>query len=426
MRPAINKALFVIVALILSGALWRTLSSGGGNVLDGDPRTETALAAIYLMVGVLAAIRLRETLKSLWRNPALAALLLLACISPLWAESPDVVLRRAVALVGTSLFGITLATRYSFEEQLRIYRWALRLGATATIALLVVSPGRALSAADGGGGIRGVFPHKNILGTAMAMGFLVDWYLREAQGWKKTLRLVSLCIYTVLLAASDSMAAIVTVIAAMIAVWAFQVLCRRHGVPALALSLFLAVGVGAVTVAGIAPGDFISLLGRSSDLTGRTELWSAVSDAIHERPWLGYGFSGFWKGASSLSENVQLRIGWSPTYSHNGYLEIALSLGLVGLFFAVCMLATGFRRAWRQAGESDSSLDGWPLAFLLFVVIHNLAECSIAWQNCLEWSVCVAAVIRCDQRFSPALVDDREEAEEPLEESLSSVEAEYV
>src|SRR5690348_560808 len=136
MRLAINKALFVIVAMILSGALWRTLSSGGGNGLDGDPRTEAALAVIYLMVGAFAVIRLRDTLEALWRNPGLTALLLLACISFLWAESPDVVFRRAIALVGTSLFGITLATRYSFEEQLRIYRWALRVGAAATIALL--------------------------------------------------------------------------------------------------------------------------------------------------------------------------------------------------------------------------------------------------------------------------------------------------
>lgn len=427
-RDVIEKGIFALAALILSGALWRLFSSAGQSQssTDGDPRTQILLAIVYVVVGILASLRLRDIVQSLSRNPALTCLLLLACVSPLWAESPDLVFRRALGLVGASLFGVVLAAYYPFEEQLEILRWAFRLGATATLLLFIASPGRALSAPGGGGGIRGVYPHKNILGAAMALAFLVEWYLREHQGWAKILRLLSLCTYGSLLVASDSMTSIVTVVAALGALWTFRTIYTRFQIPAWALGLFLVVGVGAAALMGIGAADVMGLLGRSSDLTGRTELWSTVFESILVKPLLGFGFSGFWKGASSSSDNVQGQIGWAPTYSHNGYLEITLSLGLVGLLLVIWLLVTLFKRSWRQAEEGDSALDSWPLAVFFFVVIHNITECTIAWQNCLEWSVCVATVIGCDPRWGAVLAEDDEEPHGNIEEGTSLPEPECV
>jgi exopolysaccharide production protein ExoQ len=280
------------------------------------------------------------------------------------------------------------------------------------VLLFIASPSRALSAPSGGGAYRGVYPHKNILGAAMALGFLVEWYLREHQPWAKILRLLALCAYAALLVASNSVTSMLTVVAAVSAVWTFRTIYRRFQIPAWALGLFLTAGIGAGALMGISPADVMEVLGRSSDLTGRTELWRAVFESIQEKPLLGFGFSGYWKGACASSDNVQGQIGWAPTYSHDGYLEIMLSLGLVGLLLAIWILATLFKRSWRRADEGDSPLDSWPLALFFFVVIHNFTECTIAWQNCLEWSVCLAAVIGCDPRWRPVLADDDEQADE--------------
>ena len=74
------------------------------------------------------------------------------------------------------------------------------------------------------------------------------------------------------------------------------------------------------------------------------------------------------------------------------------------------MLATGLKPAWRQAKEGESYLDSWPLALFFFVAIDNVAECTIAWQNCLEWGVCVATIIGSDPRVRMAF-EEREVAE---------------
>jgi O-antigen ligase len=416
LRNNIEKAIFVLVALLLSGALWRALSSGGEGGIDGDSRTQAVLACVYAILAILAAMEVRRTAASLYRNPALIGLLLLAGASPLWSESPDLVLRRAVALGGTTLFGIILGTRCSFDEQLRILRWAFRITAVATLALLLVSPSRAFPGPGGGEGFRGVFTHKNVLGAAMALAFLVECHLHDQSDKAKIARLLSLGAFAGLLFASDSITSMVTVIATLGGIWIVRVACARHGVPLFAITAFGVLAGLAVTVAGAEPGDLLPLVGRSSDMTGRVELWNAVVSAIRQKPILGFGFSGFWMGASSGSETVHQQILWTPLYSHNGYLEITLNLGLVGLILAITLLANGFKRAWTQGRTEDSRLSFWPLALFLFVAIHNTAECSIVWQNCLEWSVCVATLVGCDPRRRVAFENIEETPNAPVPE----------
>src|SRR5262249_46208165 len=156
--------------------------------------------------------------------------------------------------------------------------------AGATLAVLVLSPARALSAPGAGGGLRGVFQHKNLLGAGMALAFVAEWHFHEARPRAKTLRLLSLCVFGALLVLSDSMSSMITVCAALMGVWTVRVLCGRFRVPVAAVAIFAGLTVAAVTVAGVGSADVLGLLGRSSDMTGRTELWSAVTDAIKEKP----------------------------------------------------------------------------------------------------------------------------------------------
>ena len=143
----------------------------------------------------------------------------------------------------------------------------------------------------------------------------------------------------------------------------------------------------------------MALVGRSSDLTGRTELWAWVVQMILKHPLLGYGFSGFWEGASPESEMVHSHVGWTARYSHNGYLEVALSLGLLGLVLLFMFMVKGIRRAVIAAEHKKSIQDLWPLAFLVFVLVRNMGECTMMWQNDLEWAICIATIVAADPRF---------------------------
>jgi exopolysaccharide production protein ExoQ len=409
-RGIVPKLTLGGVAFILSGAMWRFLSSGGGDsATDGDSRTQVVLAFLYLSVAILGLSEFRATLFMIRRTPTVLALLLMALVSPLWAEMPDLVFRRAAALAGTCLFGIVLAARFSFLEQLKILRWVFRLAAALSVAIVVLGHGVIMS--TGGESVRGVFNHKNRLGAAMALALLVEWYIPEQARWLRVVKAMSLGLFVGLLFYSNSITSVVTVAVTLLIMWAFTTIYRRYKllVP-LMFSVVVLVGLllGAL---GLSVGSVTQTMGRSSDLTGRTELWGSIASMIIDRPILGYGFSGFWEGASSEASVVENNIGWSPSYSHNGYLEITLSLGLVGLMLFLWTLVTGVRRALAQAENPQSMTDLWPLAFLVFFIVHNFAECTILWQNCLEWSLCVTTIMAAGLTHSQDTVDSITESD---------------
>jgi len=134
-----------------------------------------------------------------------------------------------------------------------------------------------------------------------------------------------------------------------------------------------------------------------------------VASYIPERPILGYGYSGFWGGASSESDAIDSAIGGTVMYSHNGYLEILLNLGAVGLLLTTGFLWTGTKRAYHCSNHGRSTVSLWPLAFLCFFLLYNLTECTILFQD-LYWAVCVATVIGSEA----VLLESHEEQEEEL------------
>jgi len=407
-----REAIFLaVVAFVLTGALWRAFSGSADPSLDGDTQTQVILAVLYGGVLLLAVTTFRWTAWLLVHSPALVGLLIVALVSPVWAETPDLVFRRAISLLGTSLFGVVLAARLTVREQLRLTRGVLRLAALACLVLFLFARSHAIATDYGTGSVRGIFPHKNLFGAAMALGLLAEWYATDDGWFGRTLKVVFLGLFAGLLGLSHSVTSIVTVGAALLLVWCFERLHQHLRIPLPAILFFSAGLVVCVALFGGDTSIFTQMLGRSNDLTGRIDLWRSVGSMILARPFLGYGFSGFWSGASMESFTVEKYVGWSPTYSHNGYLEILLNVGAVGAGLFLIFLWKGMKRTVRSAEERSCKEDLWPLAFLIFFAVHNLAECSVILQNCFEWSLCIATVISSDSTVKTVVRSARELSE---------------
>jgi O-antigen ligase len=254
---------------------------------------------------------------------------------------------------------------------------------------------------------RGVFNYKNAFGAMMAVSVLIEWQLPTNTRWSKALNGVALLLSLFLLIRSNSITALMAIVGAVVLVeiHKFATLRLRMPLYATVVATLLVVSLGFVLVAPESDA-FAALLGRSSDLTGRTEIWRWVIAFIQERPILGYGYSGFWF-ASEASGVVERAIG-SHMYSHNGYLDTLLTNGALGLSLAVIFLGTGLKRAfaWSVRGESRTSF--WPLACLSFFLLYNLGECTIFLQD-FQWALCVAAVAGSDLAlFEPETVPEDE------------------
>jgi exopolysaccharide production protein ExoQ len=387
-------------AFILTGALLSLILNPAENATEGNPVWQLILTVSYSTVALLLVPYYRETLYVLRRNWFLAALVLLALVSCLWAQMPLLVLRRGIAVFGTTLFGVALALRLSLEEQLRLLRWVFRIIAVLSLACIVLLPGYGISSgADNHGEWRGIFDHKNRLGSIMALSILVEWQLPAHSRLDRIIKGLALLVSALLLVFSDSVTPLIALVAALLFMEVYKLASLRLRLPTYAIFLASAV-FGVVLFLGVG-GKVMDALGRSSDLTGRTQIWSMVLSFIPRHPVLGYGYSGFWNGASTESGAIDQIVGAMVMYSHNGFLEILLNLGAVGLLLTLVLLGTGVKRAYSFSDFDRSSVSFWPLAFIFYFLLHNLAECTILFQD-LEWAVCVATVVGTDATlFAP-------------------------
>jgi exopolysaccharide production protein ExoQ len=406
-RYLIDLLILANCAFVLTGAITTLTLTPGDTALEGNAFGRLILSISYLAVAGMLVTYRRETLIVVRRNWTLAVLVLLAFASCLWAETPAFTFRRSIAVAGTTLFGVALAVKLTLEEQLRLLSWMFRIISILSLACVILLPSYGISGTEVQEW-RGVFGYKNAFGSMMAVSVLIEWQLPTNTRWSKVFNGVALLLSGFLLFRSNSITALMAIVGAVVLVEIYKFATLRLRMPLYATVVATLLVVSLVFVL-IAPKSdaFAALLGRSSDLTGRTEIWRWVISFIQERPILGYGYSGFWF-ASGASADIERATGSTFMYSHNGYLDTFLTIGALGLSLAVVFLGAGLKRAyyWSQQEESRTSL--WPLALLSFFLFYNLGECTIFMQD-FQWALCVAAVAGSDLAlFEPDTVPEDE------------------
>jgi O-antigen ligase len=116
--------------------------------------------------------------------------------------------------------------------------------------------------------------------------------------------------------------------------------------PLLALGVattFVGFAACLIAIAGASMDDVLQLLVGDPTLTGRTEIWALVIERIAERPLLGYGWMAFWGAyeANPIAADVPLTSWISGVFlnsGHNGYLDMALEAGLIGLVLSILVM----------------------------------------------------------------------------------------
>jgi exopolysaccharide production protein ExoQ len=145
------------------------------------------------------------------------------------------------------------------------------------------------------------------------------------------------------------------------------------------VSFFLLVAFFSVTVVIVAWPDFLfTLLGKDVTLTGRTGIWSAVFDSIAKRPLLGYGYQAFWLGLQGESYRVILAVSWVLAQAQNGFLDVMLEMGAVGLTIVLLIFGFAFRDGvvclFHSRDQTQLRAVEWYLAIVVLTLFYNLDE----------------------------------------------------
>jgi len=125
----------------------------------------------------------------------------------------------------------------------------------------------------------------------------------------------------------------------------------------------------------------LALVGRSDDLTGRLDIWSAVVELAQQRPWFGWGWVSYWAPWVEPFDDLVVIRGVTYLQAHNAWLDVWLQLGIVGLVLvSVLVLATTVRTvSWavnfpRGDVVDPAALRLAPVLVLAMLLVHSLAE----------------------------------------------------
>jgi O-antigen ligase len=137
-------------------------------------------------------------------------------------------------------------------------------------------------------------------------------------------------------------------------------------------------------------------LGKDMAFNGRQEIWDLAIERGLERPWLGYGYFGFW--GSDAGYYIVLNT-WGSLQahdssfrfnSHNGFIDLFLQLGWVGLSMFIVGYLTLFIRVAIQFYSTGSLESFWMLLTILPELLFNLSDSTSILSSHALWILYVS------------------------------------
>jgi len=228
------------------------------------------------------------------------------------------------------------------------------------------------------GSWRGHFAHKNIAGPAMIVLMLYFLYLADSSEmtlakifhWGLALLSLHFLYYT----NNKTSIALVAVMFLLSALIQRTKLLGAQMVIALAPALLMAfLTVGSVLFLPV--GRMAEALLPDPTFTNRTEIWRFALARLGERPFLGYRFEAFW-ATSDLRSSYQETWAAAAGHAHNGFLNLAMTTGIIGMLLTVWWLVLNplrdFNRSQKTANDPDLAL--LYLRIWLFMLLYAHLE----------------------------------------------------
>ncbi len=370
------------------------------DVAEGNP-IDRQVQGVLLGLAILILATRGKRLWWLLRGNAAVLLFFFYCLlSVSWSDYPDISFKRWTKAIGDFLMIlVVMSDPEPFAAVKRLLSRATYVLIPLSVLFIKYLPqfGKAYGRWDYKPYYVGVTTSKNSLGAiCLIFGLGALWRIwwaykdREDSGWWRRIfaQVLILAMIGYLFKMANSMTSLACFFLASPLIFAgFNPKLVRRPV-------LVHTYIGVITVVSISALFFatslLSLVGRDPTLTDRTGVWSAVLK-MTGNPLLGWGFESFWLGPR-LARMWTLYT-WQPNQSHNGYLEIFVNLGWVGVLLLAGVLVTGYSIAIHSF-RRNLPTGGLVLAFFAAGLIYNCTEAAYFRMMTPMWVFFLLAITR--------------------------------
>lgn len=241
---------------------------------------------------------------------------------------------------------------------------------------------------------RGAFSHKNIAAPVMAILLYLGLYLIRTEltisGWLIATAAALFLLNSGGKSSSGFCIGILLLVQIVVRLRSFWAKCALCFIPVLLMNVLTVGSAASPAIAGL-----VASLPIDTTFTGRTGIWEFALTGFAARPILGYGYGAFWNNpANQTSIGSAFEWAQDASHSHNGYLELALTIGLPGLLLAFAvMLYVPLRNFHRiQHSAQDKPLAQFFLTVWLFGVYLSTMETFLLDKQNPIWFMFMIAV----------------------------------
>jgi len=378
-RNVIGWPAFVVVStLLVAAAIWMLIRiKPAALTWHNLPKSLLAFLALATLSIAWSAYRLESLLGTVILLATTTAAIFIAFVLTWDQFLKSLATSLKVLLLGSLLFELFI----SVFVRAPVYIWWVDAPALEEkpLKLLMWSRDQLFD----GGPIQGLFGNSTLFGFTALLGLivfatqLVSKHTALVRGWFWVVLSIALIVLT--RSATVTVALIVVAIALAFALWARRWENKnRTPIYTTATALILA-GVGVVLFAR----DWLfSLLGKSSDLTGRLETWQKVSVLAEQRPAFGWGWVSYWAPWVEPFKSLDTKNGIQVMHAHNAWLDVWLQLGVIGLILFALIVFSTFWQTWFHAVDRprrfvNETLPFTPSTLLPFLIIVALIAQSL-------------------------------------------------
>lgn len=383
-------ACFAMLAL-MSNALLAPLFAPDQNP-DNVPWLRLIWVPVYATIAFLVVSR--PIRMSRVAVPAVMGLILVgwAFVSSSWSIAPDVTFRRSIALLMTTLFGLYLAARYDWREFLELLAGVFLLLAVGNYIACLLFPGFGIHATIHPGAWKGLWYEKNMMGAQMVVGLLALSAAAVLAPNRRKLWIFGAALSAGLVILSTSTTALLGMLLALGGMTALALFRRPGPLPVLVVWGGVA-GVGAfLALILLAPEVFFALVGKDATLTGRTGIWEALFRRVELRPWQGYGFGAFWADPWGPRWFIKNEVQWDAPNAHNGWLDILVQLGIVGLIMAATHFVVSVAAALTRLRQGPEAY--WAVLYMVLFALFSISESTVMQYNGISWVMYTATMAK--------------------------------
>ncbi|MEO1374463.1 MAG: O-antigen ligase [Cyanobacteria bacterium J06635_10] len=391
-----EEAFTVVSLLLYSGGPLTVILSNGANEGDDSGETNTSLILVlfffnYLVTFFLLILRWKKVMQVMKKEKIILLLVGIAVLSFVWSSLPKKTLTRGIAIIGTTLFGIYIASRYTIKQQLQLLGWMYGIAVIFSFLFIAAIPNWGIMGGIHEGRWRGIYNHKNTLGKVIVPGitvFLLLAYNSKKYSW---LFWMAFSLAFILLVRSSSTSSLLNGVCLIAASISFRVFRWRDNLMVPTTIAMVSFGTIFYVIVSWTTELILKALGKDTTLTGRGDMWPYIFEMIGQHPFLGYGYGAFWYGPDTPSFYIWQATGWTPPNSHNGFLDLWLQIGLIGLLiYLFGYLAITLPKALYWLRVTRTSEGFWPLTYMTYMFLANISETTLMIQNDIFWVLYVA------------------------------------